>query len=296
MTKKQPKIIVRRPIGSLKPHAEQAELFGDVNDASLQLLADSMDKNGQNDPAEILPDGTIICGHQRVRAGKRLGWEMIDCWVREDLAKQGPAAIKARLIEDNLHRRQLSLLGIARCYLALKEAALENGDDREDAKEDLRDHLAKRFKKSGKQMERYVQMLDAPPAVQHAFEADKLTQKDVLAVVALDADEQQQIVQRIEDGEIPKAVVKPYRVAKQDREVGVETAVKQLTKALETAERQIASRLDEIVGCRLRTHLKKLLSGARFVKKLHKVVEEKAKQEEIEELEEIDSYCIPVDN
>jgi ParB/RepB/Spo0J family partition protein len=274
--KPRKRTIEHRPTASLKPHPMQATIFGDLSEVELQDLADDIEKNGLKMPPEVLPDGTIVCGHQRVRAFQLLGRETIPCWVNEDLAKQGAAAIEARLIEDNLHRRQLSKLAIARCYLALKEAALENGDDREDAKEDLRDHLAERFKMSGKQLERYVKMLDAPIPVQLAFEGGELSQKEVLAVVELDSDRQQQIAEQIEGGEVPKEVVKPHVQRQRNSEVGVETAVFRLARALETAERQqIADRLDELKGRHLVPQLSKLLKGARYVTNLHRLLKQR---------------------
>ena len=271
-----------RPISSLQPHDLQASVFGDLSEVELRDLADDIERNGLQTPVEILSDGTIICGHQRVRAHKLLGKQEIACWVRDDLEQQGDAAVECRLIDDNLHRRQLSKLAIARCYQMLKKVALENGYDGDDANEDLRDHLAKRFGLSGKQVERYVRMLDAPFVVQQAFDAGKLRQKEVLAVVALDADEQQQIAQQIEEGLTPKDVVKSHVTDQQATEVGVVTAVYRLVRALETAETQISDRIDELPGRRLEFQLGELLTGARFVQKLHGELTKKIEAEESE--------------
>jgi uncharacterized protein with von Willebrand factor type A (vWA) domain len=123
-------------------------------------------------------------------------------------------------------------------------------------------------------------MLDAPLTVQQAFESGKLSQKDVLAVVALDPDEQQQIAEQIDAGVIPKTAVKPYVQRQQDQEVGAETVVFRIARALEDAERQIDGRLDEITGRRLEYQLSKLAKGARFVRQLHKKLKQKIEEEE----------------
>ena len=61
--------------------------------AEIEALARDMDENGLRDPVEVLPDGTLVTGHQRVRAAGLLGWEEIDVVVRHDLADRGDAAV-----------------------------------------------------------------------------------------------------------------------------------------------------------------------------------------------------------
>ena len=86
-------------ITKLKRHPKQAEFFNDLSDTELQSLARDIEDNGQLTPVEILPDGTIIAGHQRVRAVKSLGWEKVRVWVRQDLADAGEEAVEKRLLE-----------------------------------------------------------------------------------------------------------------------------------------------------------------------------------------------------
>ena len=157
------------PIDQLKPHPKQTEVFSDLSEHELQRLVESIEKNGLEHPPEILPDGTLIKGHQRVRAAKSLGWTEIQVIVRNDLAAQGAEAVEEAFITDNLDRRQLGPLEIARCYRRLK--ALERNSPwglspRE--KGDLRDQLSKRFGVSGRTLDRYERMLDTPQAVQDA--------------------------------------------------------------------------------------------------------------------------------
>src|SRR5215510_5112745 len=95
--------VVKFPIEDLKNHPRQAEFFRGLSDAELRNLAEDM-KPGLRVPIEILPDGTIIMGHQRVRAARLLGWERIDAVIRYDLEEQGEAAVLELLIKDNLDR------------------------------------------------------------------------------------------------------------------------------------------------------------------------------------------------
>jgi ParB/RepB/Spo0J family partition protein len=184
-------------------------MFGDVAEAELAALVESMSVNGLQTPIEITPDGVIITGHQRVRAAKRLGWTTIDVVIRTDLAEQGPAAIEARFIEDNFVRRQLSPLARARCIQRLME--IEEGRSSSNfgptKKEQLKARIAEAMGLSVRSVNRYLLILDAPPAIQTAFDSGTLS-LTVAGQVALQKPSMQaEIARRIEQGEKPNAVV-----------------------------------------------------------------------------------------
>jgi hypothetical protein len=113
-------------VKDLKPHPRQAELFADLPFHLLRDLAQDIADRGLKEPLEILPDGTIICGHQRARAAELLEWDEIAVWVNHDLAAQGPRAVEQQLIEDNLARRNLDRLDQIRCYRRLVEMATDS--------------------------------------------------------------------------------------------------------------------------------------------------------------------------
>jgi ParB family chromosome partitioning protein len=108
--KKQKTIAKKWKISKLKDHPQQAALFGDVSEPELKALVKKIQKEGFRDPVEIQSDGTIITGHQRVRAAKVLGWTEIDVEIRSDLEAAGPEAVEQHFISDNFIRRQLSQL------------------------------------------------------------------------------------------------------------------------------------------------------------------------------------------
>src|SRR5262249_60344055 len=74
-------------ISRLKKHPLQETMFGDLPDAELRALAEDMRVNKQKDPVEILPDGTVLAGHQRIRAARLLGWPEGDGIIRQDRAE-----------------------------------------------------------------------------------------------------------------------------------------------------------------------------------------------------------------
>ena len=167
------KLVVHKQLSELHSHPRQRDMFTDLPDADLRQLAEEMEREGLLEPVEILPDGMIISGHQRVRAAELLGWKKIRCWVRRDLAEAGSAAVERRFIEANFYRRQLGPLDKARCYQRLKE--LERGGRGNGVvKGDLRDYLAGQFGLSGRSLDRWERLLDTPIEVQAAVSARKL--------------------------------------------------------------------------------------------------------------------------
>ena len=200
--------IVTRKLAALKPHSKQAGLFGNMSAVELDELAADLDRNGLLHEVEILPDGTIIAGHQRVRAAKKLGWTKIKCWVRADLAEAGDEAVELRLIEDNLNRRQLGLLAQIRCYVRAKELAQSGQSSGNQVRGDVRDQIAKRFNKSGRTLDRWAALLRVPIELQRAVDAGQVPIVAASKVAGLDKDLQKRVTKRIRAGEPPDQVVK----------------------------------------------------------------------------------------
>ena len=166
--------IEQRAVADLREHPEQQDLIGDISESELNELTASIQRTGLQHPIEILPDGTVVGGHQRLRAVNSLNWIEVDVIVRHDLAQAGEGAIIAYLVEDNLHRRQMSPLAIARAYRNLKEIErdLDYNELRYDDRRDIRDRIAERLggHYSGRTLDRYEQILKMPRAVQDAVD------------------------------------------------------------------------------------------------------------------------------
>ena len=208
-----------RPLSELKPHPKNV-IFADLSDAALDELASDMDAHGQEHPIDILPDGTVIGGHQRLRAARRLGWKTIRCRVRFDLAAAGEVAIEEFLLRDNLLRRQLDPIEVARVYRRLKELAKNNGRA---FKGDVRDLIAKRFGKSGRTLDRWLRLLDTPLEVQNAVIAGTLRLVDGGKVADLPEDLREEIADRLRSGQAPKKVVSKYIGNRSTKPVNVGT-------------------------------------------------------------------------
>ena len=244
------KVIEKRKLTDLKPHPSQAALFNDMSEEDLHRLAEDIERNGLDHEVEILPDGTIICGHQRARAAQLLGWTEIACWVRQDLAERGVAWVEERLISDNLQRRQLDPLDKARCYKRLRDLMQKQRTSGQRdmpvwQKGTLRDFIGTMLGCSGKKLDRLVKILDAPPDIQRAYQEGKLRQVDAERVGRMPQAAQKVIVSEIKAGAYPQGVVNKYiknQVGSKDRlAVCYRNFVKSLNNGLGKFSEHVAS-------------------------------------------------------
>jgi len=198
-------------IDKLQDNPRQAQSFPEMTDVEQKALAADMQRNDLQHPIEITSDGTIIAGHQRVRAAKKLGWTEIEVIVRTDLESQGCDAIERRLIEDNLNRRHLDPLSVARCLKALDSLYKPDPDPvKRQARPDLLDAICQQLQMSPKNASRYLHLLKAPLAVQYAFSRGELPLVLACRVAGLSTEQQQQIAVRITAGEESGKLVKSF--------------------------------------------------------------------------------------
>ena len=227
------KKIANRKISSLRPYPKQSDFFPDISEQDLARLADSMERNGLLEPIEILPNGLVISGHQRIKAAKRLGWERIHCWVRYDLEKAGPEAVELRFHEAN-DRRDLTPLEKAKSYRRQMQLSRSRPRRNGHVQGDLRDYLSKQFGLSGRTLDRWERLLDTPSEVQRAVVAKKLPLLVGGEVAGLPRAIQQQIAAEIRDGKAPKEAVAAH-LRKEAAEPAPETEYRRFYRSLKHA-------------------------------------------------------------
>jgi hypothetical protein len=98
--------ITELPVVGLEPHPLSATIFGQLPPDQFANLVNDLDVFGLRYPLEVDVFGRVICGSQRLRAIKQLGWEKAATIQRNDLNDEN--AIREWLIKDNTLRRQLS--------------------------------------------------------------------------------------------------------------------------------------------------------------------------------------------
>lgn len=86
--------IINKKIEELKPYENNPR----NNEKAIDYVANSIKQFGFKVPLVVEKDGTIVTGHTRYEACKKLGIEEIPCIVADDLSKK---QIKAFRIADN---------------------------------------------------------------------------------------------------------------------------------------------------------------------------------------------------
>lgn len=235
-------------LAKLKDHPMQAAIFGDLPEAEFEAFVADVRQKGLRVPPEILPDGTIVTGHQRVRAARRLGWKEIEVVVRHDLAEAGAKAVLELFLADNLRRRQLGPLARARCIVQLieNEAGRPVKDLRWNEREAMKETIGKQLGISTRSVRRYLLVLGAPASVQNAFDRGELTLAEAGKVALLDRAGRAEVDRRIAAGEAPRAAVAGRLARPTGRHRKVHDAVRSLARALDRGLGDLDGRLGEV--------------------------------------------------
>ncbi|MCL6478889.1 MAG: ParB N-terminal domain-containing protein [Peptococcaceae bacterium] len=90
------------PINLLKPHPKNHEYYGDLPEEKYEEVKRSIQEHGIRDPIKVLPDYTIVSGHQRHKIALELGMEKAPVEI-VDLPEDEAEYL---LIAENEERRQ----------------------------------------------------------------------------------------------------------------------------------------------------------------------------------------------
>jgi hypothetical protein len=259
-----------RKLKDLKSYPKQADFFDDLPPEELKALADDIKRNGVRIRVKILPDGTIISGHQRVRALKLLGRTDITVIVCHDLANADPATIEREFLEDNFRRRQLDLLAKARVALRLFviEKKRPRGDLYHCDVAEARDRVGQAIGMSGRNLQRYWRVLKTPLAVQNAFRAGQLGLVLAGTVADLDAEIQERIAGRIQAGEPADQVVAPFLSQRGTRERSTSEVVADFAHALANRVRAVEAIAEHIGPSTAAKHRKNFEAARKVIQKM----------------------------
>jgi len=242
--------VEKRKLSELMDYPRQDIYFPDESQEADRELATSMDAEGQREPIHTLPDGTVLCGHRRVRAARSLGWEEIDVIVHHELADD-PAAAEAFFIGDNYERRQLSELQKVRCAARRVELAKQGKvslSSECDGLSKTRDKIGALLNKSGREADRYLRVLKTPIEVQHACDAGHLSLVEAGKVTGFADETQSEIARELrEQGlEQAKTIFDRYRPSKAANCRGAESIWLNLRRALDEAVKELSGNVGNL--------------------------------------------------
>lgn len=147
---------------------------------------------------EILPDGTIVSGHQRLRAVKLLGWTEVTVVVRFDLQEAGPAAAEAYFLEANEIRRQLGQL--EHLAVIVRRHELEPKGSQRRGQGEIREIIGAKLGMTGRHVSRMIKLLALPLAIRNAVDDQRITLKDAERCLDLDSQQLERVRHALERG------------------------------------------------------------------------------------------------
>ncbi len=105
----------------LKAHPRNNEFFDDIQGKEYEQFKQSISQDGILSPILVSPDMTVISGHQRLKACKELGIDLVPIMIRDDLTDENEklklllAANFGRTKNDDAKQRKIATEYVALC-------------------------------------------------------------------------------------------------------------------------------------------------------------------------------------
>lgn len=191
-------------VDKLNPHPKNGYFFDDIEGEPWVAFLESIETSGVIEPIIVsAPDLTIVSGHQRVRACKKLGIKQV---AVEERSFESEDEILKQLIETNIRQRGVgntNAVKLGRCIKELERIyGIKNGGDRKSDGHNVhlktQDDLASELEISKKQMSRFKSLTDLIPELQDAVQSGKVTATTAMGFVKkLSSEEQKKLAEAI---------------------------------------------------------------------------------------------------
>lgn len=186
-------------VDDLTPHPRNKEFFDDMTGERWEDFLESIKTSGVISPITINKEGTIISGHQRVRACKELGIKRIPGVMRDYLNEDEELK---DLIETNLKQRVLGndnpvklgkcIKELERIYGVRQGSAYEKKPEQQRAVQVLtQEDIAKQLDVSVDTIRRYRKLAEMIPELQEVIEDGTVSPKVARAITKMLTEEQQ---------------------------------------------------------------------------------------------------------
>ena len=161
-------LIVSLPVNSIKYHPKNHLYFKDLDRTMKDKLMEDMRDNGQINPIIVKKDGddtyTVLSGHQRLIAARRLNWRQIKAIIIEVTEIEA----EKLLIRDNLFRRHMGGMELARALDAYSKLS----DNQ--TKKSIR-QIAEEIGENRNTVHFYMKLNSLIPEIQQLVDDKKLT-------------------------------------------------------------------------------------------------------------------------
>lgn len=252
----------------LRPHPLQNVFYSGCSSEDDPALAESLRESGLQHPLVAAPmtneDGTVgyllLDGHRRLRLLQQMGKSEALVLVREDLADAKPAEIEAEFLKYNFCRRQLKTIQKARAAKRLFE--LEKGKDFDRFSvwdhADFKTRIGIVLEMSGRNLDRYLRLLETPTEIQNAVEDGRLTLVLGAKVAMLAADQQKDLSERIAgvtDAGVVRRIAAQFNTPPAAGHRGVRAALDTFARDLEKNLNDLESRSAEVSPYHVHRHI-----------------------------------------
>jgi hypothetical protein len=166
--------------------------------------------------------------------------------------------------------RYLARLETARVSSRVQQALLEALPDGAPSKS----AIARSLGMSGRNLQRYLHVLAAPPEVQDAFEEKRVKLVDAARVASLPRADRELLAARLRAGEDARTVFAEFFPPSGGRHVKASDAVASLARSLERAGADLAGRLEKVRAGPVRYCEESLRAGERLVRALLQKIED----------------------
>ena len=197
-------------VDKLKPHPKNSYFFDDITDEPWVAFLESIETSGVIEPIIVsAPDFTIVSGHQRVRACKKLGIKQV---AVEERTFDSEDEILKQLIETNLRQRGIGNVNpvkFGRCISELTRIYdIRNGGDRKsnirsynvssDSQPRTQAELAEELGVSESTLKSAKRLAELPEELQQMVMDGKVTASTASRVIAkLTPEEQKKLAEQI---------------------------------------------------------------------------------------------------
>lgn len=191
-------------VDKLNTHPKNKYFFDDIEGEAWTAFLESIETSGVIEPVIVsAPDLTIVSGHQRVRACKKLGIKQV---AVEERSYESEDEILKQLIETNIRQRGIgnsNPVKFGRCIKELERIySIKNGGDRKSDGNNCnlktQSDLAKELEMSKRQMANYKSLADLIPELQDAVQSGQITATTAMGFVKkLSPEEQKRLAESI---------------------------------------------------------------------------------------------------
>lgn len=276
-----------------KSHPRNEVYYSDLSPEKYEEVKHSIEINGIRDPLKVLPDYTIIAGHQRFKIAKELGLTQVPVTIM-DVSQEEAEYL---LIADNEERRQSDDDPIKKAKRAkyLKEYwGVKNGGDRKSEGQNVPlkniGDIAEAINEDERTTKRLLKLNDLIPELQSLVSSGKLGKTSAEQLAYLDQETQTMLLETLGEELSKKTLAETKEIRQELEKLQKESEEKkeaegilELSRQIEDAEKTIEEYEEQICG--LEGQIKKLKNKPSVPEDYEKIKTEiKARQEEIKQL------------